>query len=66
MNNKYFKYENLRPENKSINKPLVSLITVVKNNEKYIQKLSKVSKIKQKKILNILLLMEILLMGQKK
>ncbi len=37
MNNKYFKYENLRPETKNANKPLVSLITVVKNNENYIQ-----------------------------
>ena len=49
MNNKYFKYENLRPENKSINKPLVSLITVVKNNEKYIQETFKNIKNKTKK-----------------
>jgi glycosyltransferase involved in cell wall biosynthesis len=37
MKNKYLKYENLRAKNKNTYKPLVSLITVVKNNEKYIQ-----------------------------
>ena len=38
MNKNYSKYESLRSdENRNIQKPLVSLITVVKNNEKYIQ-----------------------------
>ncbi len=38
MSNNYLKYENLRGESdKNIQKPLVSLITVVKNNDKYIQ-----------------------------
>ena len=38
MGKNYFKYENLREESdKNFQKPLVSLITVVKNNEKYIQ-----------------------------
>jgi glycosyltransferase involved in cell wall biosynthesis len=38
MSKNYLKYENLREESdKNIHKPLVSLITVVKNNDKYIQ-----------------------------